>query len=68
MLNIRKIDLCNLLSSSDTGLNDSLVRQLVSRMYASARIKRERERQKYEEKILLFSFQHTHTPSDATAR
>jgi len=33
-LTVEKIDLCNLLSSSDTGLNDSLIRSIVSRMHA----------------------------------
>jgi len=32
LLNSRKIDLCNLLSSSDTGLNDSLIRSIIGRM------------------------------------
>jgi len=32
LFNSRKLDLCNLLSSSDTGLNDSLIRSIVSRM------------------------------------
>jgi len=34
LLNSRKIDLCNLLSSSDTGLNDSIIHSIVSRMHA----------------------------------
>jgi len=32
LLNSGKIDLCNLLSSSDTGLNDSPIRSIISRM------------------------------------
>ena len=32
LLNSRNIDLCNLLSSSDTGLNDSLIRSIIGRM------------------------------------
>ena len=32
LLNSRKVDLCNLLSSSDTGLNDLLIRSIIGRM------------------------------------
>jgi len=35
MLNSRKLDLCYILSSSDTGLNDTTIRHIVIRMYCS---------------------------------